>query len=70
LRLLLQRHFADYVAREEVRQLLLHEDNQAVVSILNAMVSASPQMMKELRQLETMMRMFGVRIEARWIRAQ
>jgi hypothetical protein len=45
VRLLLQRHFASYVAQAETRPILLHEDNQAMVHILNAMVSASRPMM-------------------------
>jgi hypothetical protein len=67
VRMLLHRHFASFVARAETRKLLLHEDNQSVVRILNAMVSASRPMMAELRRLETMMRVLGVRIEARWL---
>lgn len=47
--------------------MLLHEDNQGVVYILNSMVSASKVMMAELRQLEVLMRVLGVKIEARWI---
>jgi hypothetical protein len=50
VRLLLQRYFASYVAQAETKRILLHEDNQAVVHILNAMVSASRPMMAELRR--------------------
>jgi hypothetical protein len=67
VRLLIQRHFADYVRREETRKLLLHEDNQAVVYILNAMVSSSTRMMQELRRLQAMMQVLNVQIEARWL---
>jgi hypothetical protein len=67
VRLLLQKHFASFVARAETKQILLHEDNQAVVHILNAMVSASRPMMAELRRLEVMLRILGVKLEARWI---
>jgi hypothetical protein len=67
VRLLLQRHFADYVRREETRKLLLHEDNQAVVYILNAMVSSSTRMMQELRRLQAMMNALKIQIEARWL---
>jgi hypothetical protein len=67
VRLLFQRHFASYVAKAETKRILLHEDNQAVVHILNAMVSASRPMMAELRRLEVMLRALGVRMEARWI---
>jgi hypothetical protein len=67
VRLLLQRHFASFVAAAETKRILLHEDNQAVVHILNAMVSASRPMMAELRRLEVMLRILGVKVEARWI---
>jgi hypothetical protein len=60
VRLLLQRHFADYVRREETRKVLLHEDNQAVVYILNAMVSSSTRMMQELRRLQAAMKALKV----------
>lgn len=67
VRLLLQRDFADYVSQPKVRRVLLHEDNQAVVYVLNAMVSASRPMMAELRRLQALMRALGVSIEARWL---
>jgi hypothetical protein len=67
VRLLLQRHFAAFVARPSTKRILVHEDNQAVVHILNAMVSASRPMMAELRRLEVMLRVLGVRMEARWL---
>lgn len=49
------------------RRGLLDEDNQGVVNILNAMVTASTVMMAELRRLEVLLRVFAVRIDARWI---
>jgi hypothetical protein len=67
VRLLLQRHFSSYVAQEDTKRIPLHEDNQAVVHILNAMVSASRPMMAELRRLEVMLRALGIRIESRWL---
>ena len=67
VRMLLQRHFAAYVSRPDVRKLLLHEDNQAVCFILSAMVSSSKPMMAELRRLYVMMRTLVVSIEARWL---
>jgi hypothetical protein len=67
VRLLLQKHFASLVAEAETRRIFLHEDNQAVVHVLNAMVSASRPMMAELRRLEVMLRTLGVKLEARWI---
>jgi hypothetical protein len=67
VRLLLQRHFASFVAAAETKRILLHEDNQAVVLILNAMVSASRPMTAELRRLEVMLRTLAMKVEARWI---
>lgn len=67
VRLLLQRHFAEYVQDPSVQRLLLHEDNQAVVYVLNSMVSASRPMMAELRKLQALMAALGVKIEARWL---
>jgi hypothetical protein len=67
VRLLLQKHFASFVAKAETKRILLHEDNQAVVHILNAMISASRPMMAELWRLEVMLRILGIKMEARWI---
>ena len=67
VRLLLHRHFAAYVSSPRVRKVLLHEDNQAVVYILNAMVSASREMIVELRRLEVLLRALNVKLDARWI---
>lgn len=67
VRLLLQRHFAEYVKDPSVRRLLLHEDNRAVVYILNSMVSASRPMMAELRKLQALMSALGVKVDARWL---
>jgi hypothetical protein len=69
VRLLLQRHLASFVAEAETTRLLVHEDNQAVVKILNAMVSASRPMMAELRRMEIMLRTLGVKVEARWFQS-
>jgi hypothetical protein len=67
VRLLLQKHFASVVAKAETKRILLHDDNQAVVHILNSIVSASRPMMAELRRLEVMLRILGVKLETRWI---
>lgn len=67
VRLVLSRSFADYVSAPHIRRLLLHEDNAAVVAILNSMVSASRPMMSEIRKLRVLLRVLGVDIEARWI---
>lgn len=45
----------------------MQEDNQAVVYVLNAMLSASRPMMLELRKLEVLLSAIGVKLEARWI---
>lgn len=68
-RLLLHRHFAAYLSSPCVCRILLHDDNQAVVYILNATVSASKEMMAGLQRLEGLLRVLGVRLEARWIRS-
>lgn len=65
--LLLHQHFADFDSRPDVAKLLLHEDKQAVVFILNAVVSASPVMMEEIRRLQALLKALGVKIEARWL---
>jgi hypothetical protein len=67
VRRLPQSHFALYIAQAETKRILLHEDNQAVVHILNAMISASRQMMAQLRRLKVMLRTLVVRMEARWL---
>lgn len=67
VRLLLQKSFANYASQPQVRQRLVHEDNQAVVHILNAMVSSSPAMMSELRKLQKLLRVLGVQVESRWL---
>ena len=67
VRLLLRHHFAEYVRRPHVQRLLLHEDNQAVCYVLNAMVSVSKPVIAELRRLQVMLRTPIVQIEARWL---
>ena len=64
--LLHYRYFASYVSDPRIRRLLLYEDSQAVY-ILNAMVSASRDMMVAFRKLEVLLRVVGVRLEAKWI---
>jgi hypothetical protein len=67
MRLFLQKNFASFVAKAETKRILLHEDNQAVVHILNSMVSASRPMMVDFWRLEVMLRIMGVKMEVRWI---
>lgn len=67
VRLLLHRSFVGYVSSPTIRQILLHEDSQSVVTILKVMVSAIPPMMAGLRKLRKLLHAFGVQLEARWI---
>lgn len=59
--------FVDYVSGRKRRRIPLREDNQAVVSIINAMVSASKPMMTELRKLNVFLHELDIKLEARWI---
>jgi hypothetical protein len=65
--MLLQRHFAEYISREETRNILLNEDNQAKLYILNAMVSSSSRIMQKIRRLQAMLHSLKVGIESRWL---
>lgn len=65
--MLLHRHFCGYVPAPGVRRILVHEENQDAVLFLNLMVSASKPMMSELRKFEVLMRVQGLRLEARSI---
>ena len=67
VRLLLAESFARYVDNPQVRLLLLHEDNRAVVSVINSMFSASKPMMAELRKLNDLLRVYNVTLDARWL---
>eukprot|EP00873_Tetraselmis_striata_P036552 jgi/Tetstr1/456816/TSEL_043490.t1 len=51
------------------RRVLLHEDNQAVCSVLAGLTSRSPAMMAELRKLWYLLDSNGVHIRARYIRS-
>eukprot|EP00873_Tetraselmis_striata_P004554 jgi/Tetstr1/424818/TSEL_015321.t1 len=51
------------------RRVLLHEDNQAVCSVLAGLTSRSPAMMAELRKLWYLLDRNGVHIRARYIRS-
>eukprot|EP00873_Tetraselmis_striata_P004168 jgi/Tetstr1/424432/TSEL_001453.t1 len=50
------------------RRMLLHEDNQAVCSVLAGLTSRSPAMMAELHKLWYLLDSNGVHIRARYIR--
>lgn len=45
IRQLLSRHFADFVSNQEVRRVLVQEENQAVAAVLTSMVSPSPALL-------------------------
>lgn len=64
IRLLLSRQIGVRVREEEIQRLKIWCDNQAVVHIVNSMVSASAEMMVELRKLKTVLDSLGVRIRA------
>lgn len=57
----------DYVYDPRMQKIFLQEDKQAVVYVLNVMVSASKPMMEELRKLEVMSRVMGIKLESGWI---
>ena len=67
VRLLLLGHFASLAKGSEVRRVLLWEDNSAVVSAINRMVSKSPAMMSELRKLHRCLHHLGVHVSAQWL---
>lgn len=65
--LLLHRFFSGYVSHPNIRTLLVHEDNQGVLSIFNAMVLSIPAMISELKKLRKFLQALEVRKEARWL---
>lgn len=67
VRLLLHQSFSAFVSSPQTQRLLVHEDNQSVVYVLNAMVSASKAMMAELRKLQKILVALDVRLDARWL---
>lgn len=67
VRLLLVQSFAYYGSYPRTERVLLHEDNQAVVSILNSMVSVSHPMMSELRNLCCLLHVLVVEFDVLWV---
>lgn len=67
MRLFLYLHFSSYVPDPVTIMILLHEDNQAVVHVLNSMVSASKPMIVEMRKLQVLLRSQGVNLESLWV---
>jgi hypothetical protein len=67
VRLLLQSQLAAPVTNGEVNHIRLHCDNQAVVHIVNSMVSASRPMMRELRRLKCILDHLGIHISSEWL---
>lgn len=51
----------------EARTVLLHTDNQAVAYILGNMVSASPDLMVELRKLHLLLTKMRISLQAQWL---
>jgi hypothetical protein len=51
------------------RKVLMHEDNQAVVAVLNHLTSRSPAMTDELRKLWELIDTNNINIRARYIRS-
>eukprot|EP00873_Tetraselmis_striata_P011019 jgi/Tetstr1/431283/TSEL_020978.t1 len=51
------------------RNVLLHEDNQAVCHVLLGLTSRSPEMMAELRRLRCLLDSHGIHLRARFIRS-
>jgi len=51
------------------RNVLMHEDNQAVCHILSGLTSRSPEMMAELRRLWCLLDSHGIHLRARYIRS-
>ena len=64
IRKLLTGHLGHKLEQESVQSLLLHVDNQAVVHITNALVSASRPMMRELRKLKRCLDRLGLQIRS------
>lgn len=67
VRLSLQRHLGRQLATRDVRRVLLHGDNQSVVHVLNAFISASAALMTELRRLKVVLDELGIVVSAQWL---
>lgn len=67
IRLILTGSLGSQLLHRGHRDLLLHVDNQAVVHITNALVSASRPMMRELRRLKSVLDRHGFHIRSEWI---
>jgi hypothetical protein len=59
--------FTKQLQNQEVRNLLLWEDNQAVVHIINSMVSKPPAIMTELRTLHKFINTLGITTQASYL---
>ena len=67
IRMLLTGSLGKQLLHQHHRDLLLHVDNQAVVHVINALVSASRPMMRELRRLKSVLDRNGIHIRSEWI---
>lgn len=65
--LLLMGSLGDEAVKGGHKDLLLNVDNQAVVHITNAFVSASSPMMREPRLLKVVLDHLGLQIQSEWI---
>jgi hypothetical protein len=64
--LLLMGNLGQRVKNAGAAKLLLHCENAAVVLIMNAMVTASRPMMRELRLLKCLLDSMGIIVESQW----
>ena len=69
IRKLLMGHLGHKLEQESVQRLLLHVENQAIVHVTNALVSASRPMMRELRKLKLCLDRLGLQIWSEWIQS-
>lgn len=67
IRMALTRHLGQRIERADVCDLKLYCDNQAVVHIVNSLVSASTELMHELRELKHVLDKMGIHISAEWL---
>lgn len=67
IRMTLTRRLGERLERSEIGNVKLWCDNQAVVHIVNSLVSASTELMHELRKLKLILDKLGVHIRAEWL---
>lgn len=57
------------IEKKDLKSVLLHVDNQAVVQITNAFVSSSRLVMAELRRLKKELDFKGLYLKAEWLQS-